>query len=385
MVAFTFCLCVVMGQQGPGTVDVADFVRLVEAKTAPLKDLGLLYEGTFRWVGSKSTLGRDPLGAGNDFQGAYLYRRNDAAFMDVYRRMQANPAQVERRRISLLKGSLERKILTSRDKGEARRDPKRFETEEVGGMGSLGGMASPNILFKAWELLEMAKDHGEDFRVMGTASLDGRSCFRFRVGYMGVREKDGSYEDYWIDLDRSANVVRIDTYEKGKLSIRVDQVALKEVKLPDGVPYWLPVRVRMLGYQWEGTFHGSPVMETIVEVVDGTILVNQGLPDGIFTVKRETGLPGPGELSALRQKASDLRLARAYEQAPEDKPLRLDPAGARERLEGQLEEAEAQSKMLEASAPSRESWSWVGLTQVVAVVAAIATVACVWTLRKRAG
>lgn len=367
--------------QGPPSVDAAQFVNLVEAQTASLKDIAFLYEGELRWIGPKEVLGREIDTLGEQFQGAYLYRRNDAALLDIYAKRHLATAGVVRRRTALLRGIME---IDSRSSDAKRRaPPKPLQEKRSGSFAALGGSASPNVLFQPWRLLGVAAGPPGTFHAVGYETVRGRRCLRIRLG--GERDSDaGSHDDYWVDMDRNANILKNETYRDGKVAIRIDEVDVLKVPTRDRTEFWVPIRARLQGFDWNGTIHAAPLMEEIIEVVDGSVLVNQGLPDGLFTIHRESGLPGPGELEALR-KAGDLRLGQEYASTPEAPSQRIDPAGVRERLDSNLAEADRQVEMLEASAPSREGWSWVGASQILLVSACVALVVGALVMRRRAG
>ncbi len=379
---FLFCWSVLTLGQEPEQIDVTQFVRLVEAKVAPLQDLSCLYEGTVRWVGPRSVLGRDVETFGERYQGAYLYRRNDAALRDTYRRSRADPSLLSRHRDATLRGKAHRLVVYANEKRRAGAKPDIQETG--GGMYALNGPASPHLLFRMWYLLSLASDPKSGFRAIGWDTLGSRRCFRFRIGSLGGEEATGDYEDYWIDLERGANVLKVENFQKGHLAVRVDQVKLSEVTLADRATVWVPVHARKQSFVWTNTVSASPLNEEIIEVVNGTLLLNQGLPDAIFDVSREIALPVKGELERLRRQASDASLAREFESAPVEQHPRHDQAGARARLEKSLIEAEKQAKALEASAPSRESWTWVGASQVVAFAAGLGLIVSAIILRRRA-
>ncbi len=377
--------------QTPPDIDANQFARLVEAQVGPLRDVSFLYEGSLRWIGPKSVWANQPGREraknpglyGESFQGAYLYRRNDAALRDTYYKNHADPSFVKRVKVASLRGQA--KDLTIYGNAKPRPGLEQPAKEVGGGMRALSGLGSPHTFFRLARLLNMGGSQESGFQAIAWEQVEGHRCLKFRLDISGASREEGTYEEYWLDLERGANLARVDYYEKGKLGTRLDKVLLSRQKLGDGTSIWVPVRTRVQEFQWNGVEYTSPVVEMMFEVIDGTILVNQGLPDGVFDLDREMALPAAGELQRIRQAESELSIAKEYESLPPEPPLRLDPAGVRERLEQSLKKAEEQSRMLEASAPSREPWTWVGATQIVAILAAIGLVGGAWAIRRRGG
>ena len=367
--------------QSADRVDVEQLVRLVETQSAVIRDLSFLYEGTNRWVGPQSIIGMDVMMFGEQFQGAYLYRRNDAAMKDVYLKKHDNAAQLRRLKVVFLKSGIRQMMI---DANEKPLRAARSQPPSIGGsMHSLNRYGSPNLLFRTWLLLDLAKHSAERYRFVGWDSIDGHNCIRFRLIADDKQDHEGFYDEYWVDLERTANVLRVDSFDAKKLRARLDSVQLQEVSTVDGKTAWVPVQAQLRGYAFDGQYYDNPVTEEKIAVVDGTILVNQGLPDAAFDVTREAGLPGKGELDRLRRQASESPLAKDFAARPSQSD-RLDPVGARERLEKQLAEADHQAVMLEASAPSRESWILTNASQVVALVAGVCLIGTALVLRRRA-
>lgn len=361
-------------------VSADQFGRLVEAQSASLRDLCFLYEGANRWVGPRSLFGKDPDLYGAQYQGAYLYRRNDAAMKDVYLKPHNNASQMSRLKVAFLKAGIRQSRLLP---GEIPpRGPSTQPPIMPGNMYSLGRYGSPNHLFRIWMLLDIAKFQATDYRFSGWDSIDGHRCLKFRLIASGKRDNEGCYDEFWVDLDRNANVLRVEGYDGNKLRSRIDEVQLKPVLSPEGTEIWVPIRSRLRGYVWEDVHYNDPVTEDLIEVVDGTILLNQGLPDAVFDVRRETTLPQLGELDRIRRLAGDSALANDFDATPQTS-IRLDPAGVRQRLDKSLAEADRQAVMLEASAPSRAPWSGTGISQIVAFFAGACLIACAFVLRRR--
>lgn len=329
-----------------------DLVKLVQAQIAPLKDVGFVYEGKVQWIGPKSLLGTDLEGFGREFQGTYLYRNDRSALLDVFNKDLHAGSEILRSKQSLLGGRME----SVRNALDERTTPDKSRGVKIGtgSMESFTSEISPHLFFWTWwlSLLHDLQKWGYEFQ--GWEDVDGRSCLRFQLNRVfGPERSQLEFKRYWIDMERNATILKVEFFQKGKFSSRIDQVKVMRVATGGNESFWLAVGARSQGFVWNGQSYSEPVQETLMYVVNGSILVNSGLPDAIFTVSRNAGLPTSGELQKLRMAASNLPLAKEFEANPPLSRPKTDPASVRESIETRLAEADKQAEQLQASSPSR--------------------------------
>ncbi len=368
-ILFVLVLAGIWGDD-PG-VSGEQFAQLVRAQTASLKDLAVFYEGELKWVGPVEKSGVDPDAFAEDFQGSYVFRRDGACLLDVYVKDRRPTSSVIHRKVAHLGGKVERLQMSADAKQSTH--PERFLRQGHGGPGSLSGPQTPYILFHTWHLLDPSFPVAWGYEFQGWEAVDGRRCLRFQVKRRpNAPADDPNFERYWVDVERNCSVLRAEYYNGSKLSARIDEVALLACHLSEKEVYWVPVRARMRGFEWNGEFQAEPFCEETIRVVDGSALLNQGLPDLIFSVKRSSGLPQRGELERLRSRASHSSLERQFQSASATPKNRTDPASISKRIDERLAQADQQAKQLEASSPARETWSWSLVWQLLS--AALGTV-----------
>lgn len=386
---FPFLILFCVPSQTDGNVGPDRFVRLIQGQAEILKDVSFVFEGEMRWIGPKNELGGDPELFDERFQGGYLYRKNDAAFLDVYVRCAKPTEPVTHRKVCVLKGRQESQSV--------RANSKRFgiapATLRGGGfVGTLTGPQSPHVFFHLWHLLLVDHPRDWNYAFLGWDNIDGRRCLRVEIdpfpragGDKTGNESPGEYEtrhQYWIDLERGAHVVKLEILTRKKLWLRFDRIVLERFPLPDKTFIWFPVRGRMQSYLWNETYRDSPVAEQTAAVVPSSIRFNQNLPDEMFNVNRPSAFPSPDELRKRIQKPRKFELREEFDSAPSSAP-RTDPIGVRRRIEQKLEEADRQAEELQASSPARASWSWVSIGRFVFGSAGMLLVVTALVLRMR--
>ena len=357
-----FLLMTLSGVSRDGEVSAEQFVRLMEAQTAPIRDVSYTYEGEMIWIGSAATLGIPLERFGEKFQGISAFRSDGAELFDVYARSIVTPAPVSNYKVSHLKGTLQHLDLLP----DQRKVNRGVGVMKSGGSpGSLGGPNSPHVLFYYWLFAILKDPQAYGYRCRGWGDVDGHPCLRVQLNPGWVAEPDDqNHSLYWIDMERGGHPLRVDAIRNGQLSARVDQVRLQEVVTAGQPTVWFPFAARMEGFEWEGTFHSKPVLRETIAVVHGSVVVNQGLADAAFAIS-DVGKPVKPEARKVREGTRNLALTREFETTPIAPEPRSDPAGVRERLDQELAEADRQARQLEAQAPSREGWGGMVLAQTL--------------------
>lgn len=359
----------------PEVPDAAQALRLVKGLHEGIRDFSFVYEGNLECVGPERIVGKETKERDlwkHHFQGALFYREEDgSALVDFYQLNAAPGSVVSQTKWSFLKGASQERILVP-DKGI--RNPKPVTTGTT--QEALNQPDSPYRFFFHWYFHGLSEADASRVRVRGWEAVDGHKCLVVDIikipGEKGVRDR------FWIDLERGGNPLK---YEEigGTSTVRCRTHDIRLARVKAGVKeVWLPVGGTQDSFLWDTSYHAQPIYQTTFSVVNGSIRIDAGLGDGDFSVM------GPDSTGS---KVNDLQLSGQYRDAmsrPAPPSVRTDPTGVRERIDAQLSEADRQGRMLDASAPSRESWSWVGATQITVVVLAVAAIATAVMMRRRA-
>ena len=350
--------------------------ELVREKSAPLKSLDFVYEGHYQQPND-----RGPGGTGafdQDFQGTFLYRGDGAAYYDLYAIYPARSGGVVRKKASLLKGRIE----TIRDLVDSKQQIQKNQVKSrEGSLMSLNPSESPADLCAAWQFGEYRDNFFHDLAIEGWETVDGRNCLRVRISVLSSADdtdKERHKRIYFFDLDRNAQVLKMQQYRKGEPAATIDEVRLKEYQLPGGGSFWFPVQSRQRMFRPGERIAAS---DRIVSIVAGSERFNLDLPDSLFDVRRESAYPTPKELSA----GTLARQFQAQAPAPPKEPYRTDPVSVRKRIEDGLAEADRQSKELEASSPARQAWSGTTVAQVAIGVVGVGLLGFVAVRKWRGG
>jgi len=339
-------------------IDAGQFAAIVKERSAPLKSLAFVYEGRMEWVGPGNLVER-PGTFDQEYQGAFLYRSDGAALFDLYMRRATPTAEVRRRKMSVLHGRLE--DATRSTAGSPFSDPARDVRVGPRTIESFSKTDSPrDLLMTTWDLSFTGDQlRSVNFLAEGWEEVDGRNCLKVRLDLsLNDDRRERDFRRYWVDLERNAQVLRMEYYQDKKTITRVDITAIVARKLPDGSAFWLPVRSVRRSFDDGDRIFGEPLYERSMAIVEGSLQLNPDLPDALFSVARASALPLPGELERIEKgaKSGKLRLQFESQPTPKPEPLKTDPVSVRGRIDKHLAEANRQSKELEASSPARRSW-----------------------------
>jgi len=351
--------------------DAGQFLRLVKGLHSEVRDVSFVFEGGVRLVGPENIVGKQEVPHGNQFQGAFSYRAADGAtLVDSYQISLAPDVPVARVKLSLLKGNLHELALIP-DAGVRDTKPEK----SAGAPGSMSRDGSPNRFLFHWYFQALSEADLPKIHTRGWEVLDGHRCLVVNV--VASEGKNGLSHRFWVDLERGGNVLKFEGYSGANLRYRTRDIKLNKF-MAGAKEVWLPVGGTVDTFMWGSDYRDVPIYRETYAVVNGSVILNAGLSDADFSVtKRDRSA---GELDKLELSA---RYREAMSRPPPD-PMRTDPPSVRERIDAQLAEADRQAKMLEASAPSRESWSWVGAVQVTVAVAAVALIVTALMMRRRA-
>lgn len=364
---------------------------LIREKQVPLRSLALVLEGTQRPFGDKARLGVDPLNLGEEFQGALLLRGSDG-FFDYYVVRPGLPRGVVRQKYANLGGvGAETEQLL-----DARRPVQAKRARTYAGRTEFRSMVIPlpvSALFATWFLQKRCEMPSNEVIGQGWEVVDGRSCLTVDVHGIQLKdasaaERDRNVQRFWIDMDRGAVTLRMESIQDGKPIARIDQVEVREFPQPDGPSVWVPIHSRLRNYltpdQRSQTL-SEPTLETITATVAGSIRINAPLPDSLFSVETELSRPdspAPGETRNAEESGGLIRRFRTQPPPPPTTNA-TDPASVRKRVAAHLEEADRRAEELRASSPARQSWSGTTVAQVAIGVLGVGLLGTVIALRVR--
>jgi hypothetical protein len=344
---------------GP-TMDNEQLIRLLNGAVSDIRDVSFAYEGSTEFVGPANIL-RDELEPESysvKFQGIYAYRRDGATALDLYKSSGRPIARIVHEQVAMLKGRVERTSLDPDQRSVGSPPVHKFG----GGPGSMKFACSAENFCYLWYFMSHRDAKTLDIDQQGWESVDGRNCLRVEIWRAGNRKKQGSRSSrFWIDMERGAQPLKVEVCLGPDVLLRLDQVMLVRTATLDGKNVWLPVSGETNSFIWEDRMYDKPVFRDRFSVDDGTIVVNQDLPDDYFTMK---GLRS-------RHPGSRLELSREYEAIP---ALRLDPGAVTKRLEESLALAKKQSELLAASSLAKASTSSMAAWQFATALAGIACI-----------
>ena len=143
--------------------------------------------------------------------------------------------------------------------------------------------------------------------------------------------------------------MKVEDYREGRMTFRLDHVDLKRFELTDRGEVWLPVRGRIEGFEWALKPYVEPVTREEISVVDGSVLLNQGLTDATFKVGPTPKTP---IATRLEQRAAGLPLRKAFVSQKSEPRRRADFEGIQQELDARVKTADGQAERLEASSPA---------------------------------
>jgi hypothetical protein len=333
----------------------AEVTRVLHSLASPLKDLACIYEGRLRWTGPEKVLDRSPELFGRRFQGVFLYRSDGAGLIDFYELDLTPEASVTRTKKVVLKGKLE--SARGLHDSKQRLDLKRILELRRGDINSLFEQNSPLPFFMTWYWEFGRRLQEPSYEFLGWEDVDGHSCLKIKLAsWPDASMKNAEYRLFWIDLDRSGQALRVESYTEGKLWTQIDQIRLRgyPVSPKTDVRFWLPIHARFQSFLWQGQFFDEPVFEETLDIVPGSVQLNAGLPDFVFNIRRESSLPRSGEPDQIGIKLASLDLKTRFEKQRPQEPDRLDPISVQKRLDNYQNEAERQTNQLEAASATSE-------------------------------
>lgn len=357
----------------PYQIDLDGSSALTEIleRHADITDVTFVFEGTEEYVGPPIDGAPSPV----RFQGTYRYRNDGAAELDIYVRGRPLEEPLVRMRLATIGGRF-RQLHMTPDLARQGANPDIYEAK--GTIRSFGRVSSFNrILFLGFFKL-LAERPNASIQVEGMDEVEGYQCLKMTIDEAPDSPVTSRWVTrYWIDLARGGHPLRVETTERGRLLSRIHGINLRAFTVESGGKVWLPVAGVSESYRWEDEYSDTPFVRESYSSVPSSVVLNQGLPDGLFGANWDLAYSAAG----LEGERGDFAAAVA---APAPPPaFRTDPEGVREDLDRRLAEADEQAAMLEASSATRGGGWRMPLVQGLLVIGG--AVAIGFALLRRAG
>jgi hypothetical protein len=332
----------VLAQSVSSEVDAAQFARLTQGLLSRFQDVTLVYEG--------GLLRTDNEDERMTYQGLYSFRSDGATLLDLYSRP-ADLSKMHNRRINAILNKKLNALYQVPDRGYTQPDTS------GGGAGVLNFPTSPERILYLWYLQTLGDPDAYGYEFQGWEYVDGHRCLRAQLSVIAKRKwgtwrGDKPYIRLWIDVERGGHPLKVEFLRGSNLYMRSDKIQLGREALPDGTMAWFPLSGETNSFTTPSKtggdeYHSSPVYRETYAVVDGSVRLNQGLPDTYFTVDRKNATFADREMTRLKQE---------LDATPQPPPMRTDPASVKQRIGKLLAEADRQSRRLEASSAARQAW-----------------------------
>ncbi len=337
-------LVLLTSQPGPAGVSPDQYLRIVRSSYADVKSLSFVFEGRKELVFSEASAERREFKRGQ-FDGNYIWRSDGSILNDVYVRF--NRQDMLHVSAALFGG----KVVRLARIPDNRYPPSVKEFPPTGfAIGS--DEPTPHHLIWFW-YYDMLKDpKALKYQDLGWDVVDGRRCLKVELDLSVVPEgRNNSRYRFWLDLERGAQPLRVDWLVfPPKVSSTVHSIALESFPISAEKQVWLPVSAVEDTFVVDGTrYSETPVWQTTIRIVKSSVVLNRSIPDSAFSVKDPK--PDPRGAGGVMKRTFD----ELFVKSPP--PERTDPKSIEDRLNKELEEADRQSRMIEASSPSGEFWS----------------------------
>jgi hypothetical protein len=354
MVFISMALAMASVAQDQSAPDPRAVFALLERYRTSFRDVSFLHEGTLV-VAKDGELGQTN---SNRFQAYYAYRGDGATLLDVFSYGRED-RPMTRFLYSILNGRSE--FLNASPDIEPR-VADRSPAIGRGGPGSLDNPTSPERIFLApfFSTLGDAPEYKPESQ--GWEEIDGRRCLKIKMLAYPESQVKGwpgglPYITLWFDLERDCYPLRLERFRGDNLEGRTEISRLERIELPAGRRLWFPAEGRTTSYSGNmgkdksSLYSKEPQAVETHTILLETVKFDQGLSDGVFSVKKHAAVANDEGLRKLQHQLE------SRPKSPTVTPP-SDPESRRKRLDKAFEEAEQQAAQLEASSAARAGMDW---------------------------
>ena len=346
-----------------GVLDAESLSRILATIHVPIDDVRFEYEGSYRFLGTKSEKDLGPEGIVDTFSGRFAWRRDGAVLVDCYHR-NSTDGKLTRRSLAILKG-----------KAEIYDRP----FDQVGGAGVIQEAqssiilqtSSPGSMFSIAWIRPFLSDPHMYMTHEGSVELDGRRVELLAFAYKKPNDayptlKNASGFRMWIDLERGGLVLKQERYDgndtqlASRMTVEIDRFPLSSSK-----SVWLPIAYTGSGFV--GTddknnmiYKNNPTSVEKGYLLKTSVMINSHPGDSVFSVNYKPGTP-------ITDRLKREEFSFGQQKVPKSQ--------SRQQMEEELREAvaraDAQSAELKASTSARPRFSdWTrGAPWVVSIAA----------------
>ncbi len=157
---------------------------------------------------------------------------------------------------------------------------------------------------------------------------------------------------------------------------RILNVKLEQFRVGRDQMVWFPVHGEHESFATGDRFLTEPVSRETYDVVRGSLVFNQDLPDARFSLDWDERKSS--ELDPWRREFREEQSHAKPKPAP-----RTDPAGVEQDLNQRLAEADEQARRLEATPPSRRIWNNTTRAQAGIAILSIGALAATILIKRR--
>lgn len=376
MSVFLCCLLLVASQPpsnlGP---DAEQLARILGGLHEPISDAEMVCEGAIAFVDDTDPKKQEKSNRLNvRFQGNYAYRADGSCYLELFARTSAANSLLRTTEAVFQNGLT--KITWSADQ-----KPVSFVPQpDDGSPASLFHDGSPQRFILLWKWLPFLKNPKIwAYQAEGWDEVDGRRCLKIAFNLYPGSQAPATISRVWLDLERGGHVLKEEFRRDGELWYRIHNVKLQEFPLGQK-KIWFPVHGEFDSFANGSRFLGHPVLHEVYDVVRGSLVFNQNLPDARFSVEWK----GKKADTATASVAAERKEFQERQQRAKPKPTpRTDRAGVDADLDRQLAEADAKAPRVEAAPPSKYFWNAATLAQTVIATLSLGALIAAFVVMKR--
>lgn len=275
----------ISGSAGPdeGGVTQEQFLRLIKSQQSSIRDVAFAFEGERKPLIPDEETNATVV---KKFQGRYALRSDGATFLE-HSLEYGGEWPVNHLIQAMIGGQGELAAWVTPTYLDLPHPPVRKTSS---GPGSYFGPQSPETFQFLWRFQSLKGVSDFGYKFLGWEEVDGRRCAHVEFD-PNPHSPGPVLQELWVDLERGAHPLRIRNSVDGQSIYLIDAIRLKEFTLPSGEKVWFPVSGRFQKYHHKGEYTREPTARTALYVLNGTLVFNQGLGDGVFHVKADRFRP----------------------------------------------------------------------------------------------
>jgi hypothetical protein len=255
------------------TITPSELQSLVAASNRGITDVELMYEGSV--LLDKSIMTPMKTNRNYHFQGTFAYRKDGVSHIEL----DIDKTLFGGGHVTSRYCTNNYKVFESNVDPDNRIDNPNYSAKP-GGIPSMNKPASYLRMYFV-PLLGFSQHyyHDNTCNVIGWESIDNAKCLHVEFSQGSVVDK------YWLDVSRGGNALKYELNVNGITRYVVNNVVLEQVDFPGNDAVWLPIQCTVSTHlNRDLSYSPTPIYNEVYKVLDGSILLNKGLPDSRFTI-----------------------------------------------------------------------------------------------------